>query len=302
GRRADDVEGVLDIGDPVAQGFVHRVLERLGARCHFADFCTHQAHTEDIRLLPLHVDRAHVDDGWKTKTGGDGRGRDAVLSGAGLRDDARLLHSSRQQDLAEAIVDFVRARVVEIFALQINLRAAEMLGQALRKIEWTFAAGVSLQQTRELRLKRGIASRILIGALQLQYERHQRLGNEASTIGAEMPLEVGAGTKGIWRKAHARASFANCAAFAFEMKSAIKAALLTPGDVSTPDETSTPGAPLVAIARVTFSGVRPPARSQGLENVRPRRSCQSNALPWPPARAAPSGAFASKSSKSATGS
>ena len=28
GDRADDVEGVVHVGDPVAQGFVHRILER----------------------------------------------------------------------------------------------------------------------------------------------------------------------------------------------------------------------------------------------------------------------------------
>ncbi len=61
--------------------------------------------------------------------------RDAVLAGAGLGDDARLAHALGEQDLAEAIVDLVRAGVVQLLALEIDLRAAEMLGQPLGEIE-----------------------------------------------------------------------------------------------------------------------------------------------------------------------
>ena len=52
---------------------------------------------------------------------GDRRRRDAVLSRPGLGNDARLAHASRQHGLANHVVDLVRAGVVEVFALQINL-------------------------------------------------------------------------------------------------------------------------------------------------------------------------------------
>jgi hypothetical protein len=58
-----------------------------------------------------------------------------VLAGAGLGDDAGLAHALGQQDLAEAVVDLVRAGVVQLVALEIDLGAAEMLGQALGEIE-----------------------------------------------------------------------------------------------------------------------------------------------------------------------
>jgi hypothetical protein len=48
-----------------------------------------------------------------------------VLAGAGLGDDPRLAHAHRQQDLADAVVDLVRAGVVELVALEPDLRAAE---------------------------------------------------------------------------------------------------------------------------------------------------------------------------------
>src|SRR3546814_3175794 len=58
GDGADDVEGVVDVGDPVAQRLVHRVLERPGACLDRDDFSAEQFHAEHIGLLPRDVDRA----------------------------------------------------------------------------------------------------------------------------------------------------------------------------------------------------------------------------------------------------
>ena len=53
-----------------------------------------------------------------------GRGRrDAVLPGAGLRDDAALPHPPREEHLAERVVELVRAGVEEVLALQGDARA-----------------------------------------------------------------------------------------------------------------------------------------------------------------------------------
>ena len=56
-----------------------------------------------------------------------------MLSGAGFGDDARFAHASRQQNLAQRVIDFVRARVQKIFALEIDAPAAAALGQTLRE-------------------------------------------------------------------------------------------------------------------------------------------------------------------------
>jgi hypothetical protein len=53
-----------------------------------------------------------------------GRG-DAVLARAGLGDDAGLAHALGQQDLAEAVVDLVRAGVVQVLALEVDFRPAQ---------------------------------------------------------------------------------------------------------------------------------------------------------------------------------
>ena len=46
-----------------------------------------------------------------------------------------LLHALGQQDLADAVVDLVRAGVVELFALEVDLRAAAVFGQALGEVQ-----------------------------------------------------------------------------------------------------------------------------------------------------------------------
>jgi hypothetical protein len=45
-----------------------------------------------------------------------------VLAGARLGDDARLAHAPRQQHLADAVVDLVRAGVAEVLALENSAR------------------------------------------------------------------------------------------------------------------------------------------------------------------------------------
>ena len=59
-------------------------------------------------------------------------GRDAVLAGAGLRDDARLAHALGEQHLAERVVDLVRAGVAQVFALEPD-RVADLARQVLAR-------------------------------------------------------------------------------------------------------------------------------------------------------------------------
>jgi hypothetical protein len=76
----------------------------------------------DIQGLPFAIHLAHVNDAFEAEHGGDGGGGDAVLAGAGLGDDPRLAHAAGEEDLADGVVDFVRAGVKQILALEINFR------------------------------------------------------------------------------------------------------------------------------------------------------------------------------------
>ena len=113
-----------------------------GDRDHFG---AQQLHAEHVGRLPLDVGGAHIDDAVEAEQRAHGGRGDAVLTGAGFGDDAGLAHAPRQQDLAHAIVDLVRAGVVELVALEIDLRAAQMLGQPFGEIERARAADIMLE-------------------------------------------------------------------------------------------------------------------------------------------------------------
>ena len=76
-----------------------------------------------------------------------------MLSCAGFRNDAFLAHASCKQTLAKTVIDLVRAGVIQILPLQINLRAAPRLGESRRKIQRCRTAGVVVEQIVELGLK-----------------------------------------------------------------------------------------------------------------------------------------------------
>jgi hypothetical protein len=157
GDGADDVEGVLDVRDPVAQRLVERVLQRLRAALHRHHRGAEQVHAVDVRRLPLHVLRAHVDDALEAVAGADRRRRDAVLAGAGLGDDRGLAHAPGEHRLADGVVDLVRAGVVEVLALEVDLRPADLAREARRVVDRARPADVVGELGAEFGVERRVA-------------------------------------------------------------------------------------------------------------------------------------------------
>ena len=174
----DNIKSVVHIRHPVAHGVVHRILQRRGARTHRNHLRPQQLHAEHIRLLPLHVDRAHVNRARQAKQRAHRRGRHAMLPSARLRDNPRLAHPPRQQNLAQAVVDLMRPGMVQLVALKINLCAPKLLGQPLGKPQRARPSHIMLQVIIQLGLERRVGLRRLIRRLQLQNQRHQRLGDK----------------------------------------------------------------------------------------------------------------------------
>ena len=88
-----------------------------------------------------------------------------------------------EQTLPEAVVDLVRARVQQVFALQINARAAQMLGQARRELKRRRTTGEILEQIVQLRVKRGIGAGRGIGLFELFERRYERFRHVSATVG-----------------------------------------------------------------------------------------------------------------------
>ena len=189
--RAEDVVRRFDARHPVAHGFVDGVAERARAAGDRPHFGAQQLHAEHVRRLAADVFFAHVDDAIEAEVGTGGGGGDAVLAGAGFGDHALLAHPQREQRLAERVVDFVRAGVIEVFALEPDLRAAALLAEPLGMIERRRPADVVLQQRRQLGLKCGILAGFVVLDGQFIERANERFGHVASAKCAEAAGGIG---------------------------------------------------------------------------------------------------------------
>ena len=182
---------VIHAGHPITHRLVDRLFQRRLAGGHRADLGTHQAHPGHVQGLPLHVDLAHVNDAFHPEARADrGRGH-PVLTGTGFRDDPLLTEPLRQQDLAEGVIDLVGTRVQQVLALQVDFRAAQLLGPALGEVERRRAADVVVQQVVEFRLERRILAGGGVGHRQLLQRGHQGLGHEHAAEFAKVTGSVG---------------------------------------------------------------------------------------------------------------
>ncbi len=71
-RRAQQVMGVGDVGDPVAHGFADGVFQGAAAGGDGHHLRAQQAHAEDVEALPAHVFLAHVDRAVEAEQRADG--------------------------------------------------------------------------------------------------------------------------------------------------------------------------------------------------------------------------------------
>src|ERR1700730_13966289 len=218
GHRAYAIERVFDIGDPIAQGLVHRVLQGPSARFDRHDLGAKQVHAKDIRLLPLDIDGTHVDDTIEPEARASSGRRDAMLARSRLGDDAGFAHPAGEKNLAEHIVDLVRAGVVQLLALEVDFCAAwptgscgflaDIAGHPLGVIERARTSGIMGKQIVEF----GLESRIRLGGvvvfLEIEDQRHQGFGHDPAAEDAEMPSFVGASAKRIESWWHASAFLA----------------------------------------------------------------------------------------------
>ena len=186
--RADHVVRALHVRHPVADRRRGRLLERARARVDRLHPRAQQLHPLHVRALTAGVLDAHVDDALHVQQRTHGRRRHAVLAGARLGDDPPLAHAPGQQHLAERVVELVRARVVEILALQVHGPPGS-LGEPAREVQRRRAPGEVAQQAVQLRVVLRVRPRLEPRLLQLRQRRHQRLGHELSAVEPEAMLQ-----------------------------------------------------------------------------------------------------------------
>ena len=98
------------------------------------------------------------------------------------------------EGLAQRVVDFVRAGVEQIFALEPDARSAQSLTEVFGEVQRCWAAGVVVEQVGEFGLKGRVVARRQIGSLQFFDGRHQDFGDIAAAVRSEVPAGVGFGS------------------------------------------------------------------------------------------------------------
>src|SRR5688572_3408013 len=270
-HRPDDVVGAVDVGDPVPDGLRGSVLQGPGARRDRDDRGPEEVHAENIQGLTAHVLLAHVDHTFQAVTGAHSRRSYAVLAGPGFGDDPLLPHPPGQEDLAHGVVDLVGPGVVQVLALEPDIRP-EQCAEARRSGQWRRTADIVAQHRAEFIAERGICLGGIEGRFEFLQRRHQRLRHVLPAVHSKPRCGHCTGTDGSPRTA--------------ATNWAMRWWSFTPGADSTPDDTSTTSGASRSIARRTFSGCNPPA-TMILSPFRRSwtsvaTACQLKVLPVPP--------------------
>ena len=156
-----------------------------------------------------------------------------MLARAGFGDDSLFAHARGEQTLAERVVDFVRAGVQQVFALEVDARAGEDFGQVRCELQRGGPAGEIAEQIVEFFLEALISAGFGIGALELFERRDQRFRDVAPAECAVASARVRDRLSGCAHRFFLRATRTAC------MKLAISAGSFLPGFSSTPLQTST---------------------------------------------------------------
>ena len=195
GVRAHDrpqaIMRVVDAAGPFAEGFVDGVFERAGAGIDGSHLGAQQAHLVHVERLALGVLASHVDDAFHVEQRRRCGGCHAVLTCAGFGDQARFAHLLRQQRLPEHVVDLVCSGVVEVFALEVDFRAAKVGGHALGQVQQAGTAGIFVEKPGQLSVEFGIVFVMLVSFVELVHGVHQGFRDVLPAMNAEASLRCG---------------------------------------------------------------------------------------------------------------
>ncbi len=140
--------------------------------------------------MAFHIHSAHVNHTLHPEAGsGCGSGH-AVLTSAGFRDDAGFPHSAGEKNLTDRVIDFMRSGMEKVFPLEIDFGAAELLREALRKVEGRRASAKVSQQISQLLAEGRVSSRRVVFLFQILQSGHQRLGDKHPAVGAKVPTGI----------------------------------------------------------------------------------------------------------------
>ena len=113
-----------------------------------------------------------------------------MLPRAGLGDEAGLPHLLGQQSLAQDVIDLMGSGVIEVLPLEVDFRAAQVLGHFFRIVQPGGTPGVLVEQLRQFPVKLRVVFIVLVGLFQFNHRVHQGLGDVLSPVDPEAALGI----------------------------------------------------------------------------------------------------------------
>jgi len=194
-HRSDRVDVVVRILQVFLEGAVHCFLERRRAAGDGHQLAAEDLHLGDVGVFLLDVHLAHVDLAGDADQRAGGGQSDTMLAGTGLGDHLGLAHELGQQCLAQAMIDLVRAGVVQVFALQVNLRTTELLGQPPRMEDRARPAHIVGEQCGQFLLEILALADFLVGQVDVVHGLLEVRRDQLAAVGAEVSVGVGHGSE-----------------------------------------------------------------------------------------------------------
>ena len=158
---AQNIEGAAFVLNPVLNGGVDCFLQGAlpGGNAYHPG--SHHFHAEHVQRLTAGVFLTHVHHALHAQQRGNGGGGHPMLAGPGFGDNARFAHAFCQQGLPEGVVHLVGAQMVQVLALEVNLRSSNLIGQVPAVKHGSFAAGIVLQQVVEFGYEHGVLAELV---------------------------------------------------------------------------------------------------------------------------------------------
>ncbi|MPM51987.1 hypothetical protein SDC9_98740 [bioreactor metagenome] len=192
-HRADGVQIVGRVVQVFLEGAVHRVLERRLAARNGHQLAAQDAHLGDVGVFFFDVHLAHVDLARNAHQCAGGCQRHAVLARAGFGDHLGLAHELGEQCFAQAMVDLVRAGVVQVLTLQVDLCAAKLIRQSACVEDGAGAAHIVGKELRQFVLKILALHDFIVGGADVVHGFFQVRRHELAAVGAEKAVGIGHG-------------------------------------------------------------------------------------------------------------
>ena len=175
------VVGVLNVRNPVAQRLINGVLEGAGTVLNRNHLRAQQLHTSHVQRLTLSVFLAHVDHALHAEERSRSRSRNTVLTRTGLSNQTGLTHTLSQQSLTNHVINLVATRVVQVLTLEEHTRTS-MLRELRNLSQQRRTVRILSRKTLELGNELGVVLRLVKGCLQLIHGGNQRLGHPPPAV------------------------------------------------------------------------------------------------------------------------